>query len=231
VRYLSRLTYANVMATLAFFLAVSGATAIGASGLLTGRDIRNGSLTGRDVKNHSLTTADLGLNSVLGGDVKDGSLRAADLDPADLELLRGPQGAPGAQGVPGPQGPAGPAGDPGSSGIQRASWTSPDVAGYVSDTPLLDHQVPANGGWLMLAVLHVTNTSASDDWFSCGVYVDGQQIGGGGGDTVTAGTTRQIGAVGFGPVQTSQHITVKCQSGGSGSFDLTALSLSVAKLM
>jgi hypothetical protein len=59
----SRLTYANVAATLALFLALGGSAyatlrVTGANvvdGSLTGADIRNGSLTGADIRNKSLT--------------------------------------------------------------------------------------------------------------------------------------------------------------------------------
>jgi hypothetical protein len=46
------LTYSNVMATLAVFVAVGGTSY--AAMQLTGRDIRNGSLTGRDMRRDSL---------------------------------------------------------------------------------------------------------------------------------------------------------------------------------
>ncbi len=48
-----RLTYANVMATIAVFIALGGTTY--AAVTITGRDIKDGSLTGRDVKRNSLT--------------------------------------------------------------------------------------------------------------------------------------------------------------------------------
>ena len=59
----SRLTYANVVATLALFSALGGSAyatlrVTGANvvdGSLTGADIRNGSLTGADIRNKSLT--------------------------------------------------------------------------------------------------------------------------------------------------------------------------------
>jgi hypothetical protein len=226
------------MATLAFFLAASGATAI-ASSLVTGAEVKNGSLTGADVRDHSLSSRDLKRGAVstrsvhdgslTGRDVRNGTLRVADFDASDLDLLRGPKGDMGPQGQQGAQGPQGPAGPQGSSGIERASWSGSDVTGYVNDTPIFD-QVPGAGGWLMLANYQVTNTSASDDWFGCGLFVNGQQIGGGG-DNVPAGTTREQNAVGFGPVDANEHVVVKCQSGGSGTFDLSGVTLQLAKLM
>lgn len=48
-----RLTYANVMATIALFIALGGTTY--AAVTITGRDVKDGSLTGKDVKRNSLT--------------------------------------------------------------------------------------------------------------------------------------------------------------------------------
>lgn len=57
-RVRSRLTYANVMATIAVLLALTGGTA-GAARLITGVNVKNESLTGRDVKNGSLKSIDI----------------------------------------------------------------------------------------------------------------------------------------------------------------------------
>lgn len=51
-RLQSKLTYANVVATLALFVALGGSSY--AALTITGRDVKNGSLTGRDVKRDSL---------------------------------------------------------------------------------------------------------------------------------------------------------------------------------
>ena len=56
-RLASRVTYANVVSTLALFLALGGTA--GAAAVITSRDVRDGSLTSRDVKDHSLRAADL----------------------------------------------------------------------------------------------------------------------------------------------------------------------------
>ena len=54
---MKRLSYANVMATVAVFVALGGSSY--AAVKITGKDVRNGSLTGADVKNRSLSRADL----------------------------------------------------------------------------------------------------------------------------------------------------------------------------
>jgi hypothetical protein len=78
-----RLTYANVVATLALFIALGGSSY--AAITITGRNVRNGSLTTSDIRNHSL----------LSRDFKTGQLPAG---------KTGPQGPQGAQGAPGARG-------------------------------------------------------------------------------------------------------------------------------
>jgi hypothetical protein len=61
-RFRRRLTYANVMSTVAVFIALGGTSYAALN--LTGRDIRDGSLTGRDI----------GPNSIGGNRIKEGRL-------------------------------------------------------------------------------------------------------------------------------------------------------------
>ena len=82
IRIRRKLTYANVMATVAVFIALGGSAYAAAK--ITGKNVKNGSLTGKDVKNNSLTGKDV--KRLGAGDFKAGAL---------------PQG---------PRGPAGPAG-------------------------------------------------------------------------------------------------------------------------
>src|SRR5918999_5315472 len=78
----SRVTYANVMATIAVFIALGGSSyaALRVTGkhvpkdALTGADIKN--LSGRDVRNDSLTGKDV--QNLTGADIKNGTLRAED---------------------------------------------------------------------------------------------------------------------------------------------------------
>jgi hypothetical protein len=101
-----RLTYANVLATVAVFIALGGTSY--AALTITGRNVRNGSLTGRDVKNGSLGSVD----------VRDRGLLAKDFKPG--ELPAGPPGPVGPKADPGPPGPVGPPGDPGPPGAAGA---------------------------------------------------------------------------------------------------------------
>jgi hypothetical protein len=84
----ARLTYANVVATLALFVALGGSSY--AAIKITGKNVKNSSLTGRDIKNSSLTTSDVKNRSLLAKDFKTGQLPA------------GQSGTPGAKGDPGP---------------------------------------------------------------------------------------------------------------------------------
>jgi hypothetical protein len=88
-RLRGKLTYANVVATLALFLALAGGTAYAATHL----------------GKNSVGTAQLKKNAVTGAKVKNGSLGAADFAagqlPAGPTGPRGPEGPAGAEGAPG----------------------------------------------------------------------------------------------------------------------------------
>jgi hypothetical protein len=81
------LSYANVMATVALFIALGGSSY--AALKVTGKNVKNGSLTGKDIKNSSLGTTDVKNKSLLAKDFKGGQIPV------------GPRGATGAPGAPG----------------------------------------------------------------------------------------------------------------------------------
>jgi hypothetical protein len=90
-RIRSRLTYANVVASLALFLVLSGGTAVALSGSNTvfSDDIVDNQVKAADVRNDTLaggglTAADLGPSSVAGSEVKDNSVTGADVKEATL---------------------------------------------------------------------------------------------------------------------------------------------------
>lgn len=98
-----RLSYANVVATLALFMALGGASYAAVTlprNSVGPAQIKSNAVTGAKVKNSTLT----------GSDVKDGSLTTKDFGST---LPAGPQGAAGAQGAPGAPGAKGDKGDPG----------------------------------------------------------------------------------------------------------------------
>ena len=88
-----RLTYANLIATLALFVALGGTSY--AALKVTGKNVKNSSLSGVDIKNSSLTTAD----------VKDRSLQSKDFKAGQLPA--GPKGDKGDTGAAGAAGAAG----------------------------------------------------------------------------------------------------------------------------
>ena len=69
----ARLTYANVVATLALFLVVSGGTAW-AVNEWTGANIVDESLTGADIQNQTVGTSDLAIGSVFGTRIRDDAI-------------------------------------------------------------------------------------------------------------------------------------------------------------
>jgi len=109
----SRLTYANVVATICLVAIVSGGTAVAATRLLTGADIKSSSLTGVDVKNSSLT----------GPDVKNASI-------AEAGLARAVKTQLAKVGATGPAGPAGTTGPAGARGV--SAWVKIPVGTTVT---------------------------------------------------------------------------------------------------
>ncbi len=79
-----RLTYSNVIATLALFLALGG-----------------GAYAATQLPKNSVGAKQIKKNAVSGSKVKDGSLRASDFKKGELAGLKGPQGPPGQAGQPG----------------------------------------------------------------------------------------------------------------------------------
>jgi hypothetical protein len=161
----ARLTYANVMATVAVFVALGGSSyaAIKVTGrnvprdALTGADIKN--LTGADVRNNSLTGVDV--KNLGSGDVANGRLLAEDFAPGQL-----PQGERGPQGVQGQQGPPGQPGAPGSavayaklkSDLTLDATRSKNVASITKGSLL---GTPQTGKWCVDATVPVNHVVAT----------------------------------------------------------------------
>jgi hypothetical protein len=105
-RIRSKLTYANVMATVAVFITLGG-------GAYAATTLKANSVGAAQLKNGAVTNKKLAKNAVTGAKVKDGSLLAADLAPGQL-----PAGPAGAKGDPGLKGDKGDKGDTGQTGPQ-----------------------------------------------------------------------------------------------------------------
>ena len=104
-----KLTYANVMATVAVFLALGGGTAWAATTL------SNNSVGTPQLKNGSVTGEKVHQGSLLASDFKNGQLSAAT---TSAIAAGGEAGAAGPQGPAGPRGPQGESGDRGPRGEQ-----------------------------------------------------------------------------------------------------------------
>jgi hypothetical protein len=96
------LSYANVVATIALFVALGGGAY--AAVTITGKNVKDGSLTGKDIKNESIRS----------GDIDNGSLKRVDFETGDVPV--GPQGVKGDKGDPGTPGAKGDPGTPGTPG-------------------------------------------------------------------------------------------------------------------
>ena len=125
------LTYANVMSTLAVFIALGG---LGYAATLP----RN-SVGARELKNRAVTNAKIRTGAVTSAKIRDRSLLAKDFRAG--QLLPGPKGdpgapgaagAPGAKGDTGAQGAPGPAGPSGISGYERVQTTHNVLVGHTS---------------------------------------------------------------------------------------------------
>jgi hypothetical protein len=113
----SRLSYANIIASLALFIALGGVSVAAVT-------LPGGSVGNRQLKANAVSTEK----------VRDGSLLAKDFKPGQLPPT--PRGLAGAQGVPGPngtKGDPGPKGDPGAPGatnvVVRTQATDVNGAG------------------------------------------------------------------------------------------------------
>lgn len=94
-RLRSRLTFANVVSSLALFVALSGSAYAVTS-------LPKGSVGSTQLRRHAVSNSKLANNAVSSAKVRDGSLLAADFKAGQL-----PKGDPGAQGPQGERGAAG----------------------------------------------------------------------------------------------------------------------------
>ena len=81
-RFRSSLTYANVMATVAVFVALGGTSYAVATGSIGSREIENNSVRGKDIRDRTIRVRDVqNPRALLGGVLQ---IREASMDPPDL---------------------------------------------------------------------------------------------------------------------------------------------------
>lgn len=147
-----RLTYANVMSSIAVFLVLGGATALAAG-------LAKNSVGSKQLKKNAVTTAKIKKGAVTGAKVKAGSLKASNFAAGQL--------------------PAGPKGDPGPSfgafgnGGCGALEESFDVCASTGSVNL-----PSAGNVLLIASAEWDNddNSVPPDAGDCRLSVDGSSI-------------------------------------------------------
>jgi hypothetical protein len=117
-----RLTYANVMASLALFIALGGTS-------YAVTQLPRNSVGSAQIKPFAVSSSEIRRNAVTSRAVRDGSISSRDLSSATRGALRGDQG---------PQGVQGPKGDPGTTyravvnsggGVVRGNAVTVDHAG------------------------------------------------------------------------------------------------------
>ena len=87
-----RLTYANVVASLALFVALGGTSYGVATGTIDSREVKNNSLSSKDIRNRTILGKDVKTDALTGrqiknlgtGDIRDESLLAKDFAPGQL---------------------------------------------------------------------------------------------------------------------------------------------------
>ena len=133
------MTYANIVATLALFVALGGSSY--AAVVITGASVKDGSLTGKDLKDNSVKSVDIRDNSLLKKDFKAGQLPAG---------ARGPVGSKGDTGAKGDPGPStGVAGGALAGSYPNPSLAAPEayhVVGGASEPGFLNGWVPFSSG-------------------------------------------------------------------------------------
>jgi hypothetical protein len=94
-----RLTYANVMSTVAVFLALGGATAFAATQVakksVGPSQLKKNAVTTAKIKNNAVTKAKIRAGAVDGSDIGDGTVGFADLGAGSTVLVRSSTGALG----------------------------------------------------------------------------------------------------------------------------------------
>jgi len=146
-----RLTYANVMSTIAVFLVLGGATAIAAGQL----------------GKNTVGPKQLKKNAVTSAKIKDGAVTTGKIAATAQAALRGAQGAQGPQGQVGPRGP--------SNGRSSSVDGNTEIG---NNTPVVvDSLALGAGKWVVIAETGLTNISGAARSAVCTLNAGDAEIG------------------------------------------------------
>lgn len=165
-----RLTYANVMSSIAVFLVLGGATAIAAG------QLGKNSVGSKQLKKNAVTTAKIKNGAVTGAKVKPGSLTAANF--AAGQLPAGPKGDKGAPGAPGAPGPSfGAFGNGGCNELEKEEEAENEEA-FEPCASTGSVNLPSSGNVLLIVSAEWDNddNSTPPDSGECRLSVDGTSL-------------------------------------------------------
>ena len=183
-RFVGHLTYANVVATAALFVALGG-----------------GAYAAFRVPRNSVGTAQIKNNAVTPRKVRNGSLTLKDFAPGQVTQLKGAPGAPGATGATGPMGQQGPKGDTGAPGLSQGFGTAVAAGAAVNANPnsgaiLQATFVTTSPGRLVVTMRgQITVTCTGSGEIDGGLYVDASHGLAGSGQVLASNGTSFSGEV------------------------------------
>ena len=186
-----RITYANVMATIAVFIALGGTSYALAVGTIGSRELKDNGVRSKDIRNNGVRGKDVRAGAIRSSDVANFSLLAKDFARNQL-----PAGSQGPKGDPGPQGPKGDAGQPGPTAAAVGGGAEPVAAPDATMTSGTTSLVtPSAGDVLAFGQLRLSMHCPAAGTFNCsfmaGLYIDGNPIPSSGlFRTVTVNTTQ-----------------------------------------
>jgi len=215
-----QITYANVMATIAVFIALGGSSYAAVT-------LSKNSVRSKHIKNGQVKRADLGGSAVDSAKVKDGTLLTQDFKPGQLVAgAPGPAGAQGAKGDTGPKGDTGTKGDTGNTGPRgpsNAFGARTTSGGVLDNGAFIGFAVPGftlvqtltlePGNYMLVGKVNLDTTSAASWAIRC--FISGPGLTG---DTGTA-------SLGSSSERTTESVTTTTV----GTLTGTAVSLTCLK--
>ena len=177
-RIRGHLTYANVMATAAVFIALGGVSYAAVKlpkGSVGTAQLKQNAVTGPKIKSSSVTGSDVRNGSLSGADVQDGSLSQADFVGAFPAGAPGSKGDPGPQGLQGLQGGAGPPG-PTYAEVENRDDPPGSPDGILVEPAATTVTTPAAGRLLVMFTTDAFQATCTSGISTLGLYVDGTPV-------------------------------------------------------